>query len=182
MTMATSKEELRASVIQYVEKVFADKLDSVESLKNSEIGDDIRVKFEQTFVNYLTTAFDVVFKQELNAQEAAAEADKWTGNLSVNDEQLQEMDDAVTAACSKRKAFPAKCSLLLDKILKLQLDSALKIKSKVHTLDPFEIEAKPIDASQMEDEIKELTSKSRQVSNKALKVKRSANMLAETLE
>ena len=59
-------------------------------------------------------------------------------NLSVTDEDLQKLDDANSRNAFYRKVYPAKCHLLLDRALKVQLESLTKIKINVHAVEPIE--------------------------------------------
>ena len=59
-------------------------------------------------------------------------------NLSVTDEDLQKLDDANSRNAFFRKVYPPKCHLLLDRALKVQLESLTKIKTNVHAVEPIE--------------------------------------------
>ena len=58
-------------------------------------------------------------------------------NLSVTDEDLQNLDNANTLVTRYRKIKPPKCTLLLEKTLKLQVDALHKIKTNVHGVKPI---------------------------------------------
>ena len=100
---------------------------------------------------------------------------------------LQEMDDAINSTCLKRKFEPAKCSLFLDKTLKLQLDAAAKVKTKVRSTGNLEDAAAgsipPSSESDSPDEVseqvRELTSMARTREHKASKVEKAAQMLID---
>ena len=49
------------------------------------------------------------------------------------------MDNAINATCNRRKFVPAQCSLFLDKTLKLQVDAAKRIKTKVRSVEPLTV-------------------------------------------
>ena len=132
----------------------------------------------------------MVFKKELQESSsggtAAAQAcDDDDQDLSVNDQQLQEMDDAINSTCLKRKFEPAKCSLFLDKTLKLQLDAAAKVKTKVRStgsnledpLIPPSSESNSPD--EVSEQVRELTSIARTREHKASKVEKAAQMLID---
>ena len=59
-------------------------------------------------------------------------------NLSVTDEDLQKLDDANSRNAFYRKVYPPKCHLLLDRALKVRLESLIKIKTNVHAIEPIE--------------------------------------------
>ena len=62
----STKEELRNLALSYVSEVFRQKLDSVadtcaakdQAPGDEDIREDVKVKFEQTFANYLRYAYD----------------------------------------------------------------------------------------------------------------------------
>ena len=62
----STKEELRNLALSYVSEVFRQKLDSVadssaakdQAPGDEDINEDVKVKFEQTFANYLRYAYD----------------------------------------------------------------------------------------------------------------------------
>jgi len=190
----TSKEDLRKYALDYIEKTFREKLDAFTGDdKDREVSEDVKAKFEQTFHNFLSTGFDTVFKKELqDNQEGSAEHrenqkdNEEDQNLSVNDQQLQEMDDAVNATCLKRKFEPAKCSLFLDKTLKLQLNAATKIQSKVRDVEtikdiPAALAQKDLDNTNddITDQVKDLKSAARARDYKALKIEKTAHMVMD---
>ena len=65
----STKEELRNLALSYVSEVFRQKLDSVadssaakdQAPGDEDINEDVKVKFEQTFANYLRYAYDSGF-------------------------------------------------------------------------------------------------------------------------
>ena len=134
----------------------------------------------------------MVFKKELQETEtssggtAAQACEDDDQDLSVNDQQLQEMDDAINSTCLKRKFEPAKCSLFLDKTLKLQLDAAAKVKTKVRSTGNLEDVAGLIPPSsesdspdEVSEQVRELTSIARTREHKASKVEKAAQMLID---
>ena len=95
------------------------------------------------------------------------------------------MDNAINATCNRRKFVPAQCSLFLDKTLKLQVDAAKRIKTKVRTVEPLTAHnqaqssnSKNID-SQLREEVKDLMSLARTRDHKALKVEKTLKMLID---
>ena len=132
----------------------------------------------------------MVFKKELQETEtssggtAAQACEDDDQDISVNDQQLQEMDDAINSTCLKRKFEPAKCSLFLDKTLKLQLDAAAKVKTKVRStgsnLEPINLPSSESDSpDEVSEQVRELTSIARTREHKASKVEKAAQMLID---
>lgn len=195
---ALSKEELRLAFISHAENRFKAEVDEIvkaaQSQEDAGVADEVKVKFQQTFDNFLTTAFDLVFRQELlhcsSVEEEEEEPEAVIADeqdLSVNDAQLQEMDDAIRATCRRRKFHPAKCSLFLDKTLKLQLETETKIKTKVRTVKPLAFDGLDLEEGHDEAAAAEMTTKAvdwqksqaRRQMHKAAKVEKSAKMLKE---
>ena len=149
--MASQVQEIReqalADIFSDVERQLEN---SIASFQDSDLSDQdievVRNKFKNAFQNYFTTGFDIVFQKELvekfknSAEEQETPADL---NLSVTDEDLQKLDDANSRNAYFRKVYPAKCNHLLEKALKGQIESAAKIKSKVHTVEPIEEKSSP---------------------------------------
>ena len=59
-------------------------------------------------------------------------------NLSVTDEDLQKLDDANSRNAFYRKVYPAKCSLLLERALKVQLEATNKLRTNVVAVECIE--------------------------------------------
>lgn len=133
-------------------KIYADfdaKLEeTIENFNESDIRDDdiesVRGKYRNAFQNLFTTGFDIVFQKEYldkisdeeEAQQKQTECNDL--NLSVTDEDLQKLDDANSRNAFYRKVYPAKCSLLLERALKVQLESCSKLKTNVHAVESIE--------------------------------------------
>ena len=104
----------------------------------------VRGKYRNAFQNLFTTGFDIVFQKEYldkisdkeEAQQKQTECNDL--NLSVTDEDLQKLDDANSRNAFYRKVYPAKCSLLLERALKVQLESCSKLKTNVHAVESIE--------------------------------------------
>jgi hypothetical protein len=90
-------------------------------------------QYRTTFSNFLSTAFDVGFRNELSSKpDVSAEAQSNSPddfhNLSVTDDDLQNLDNSVSFVCRQRKIYPGKCVLLLEKSLQAQAEAAEKIR------------------------------------------------------
>jgi len=126
---------------------------SVKSFEESDVTDDdiqcVKDKYRNAFKNYFTTAFDIAFQKDLVAklkENSTSESDQSVEiiedelNLSVTDEDLQNLDNANTLVTRYRKIKPPRCTLLLEKTLKLQVESLHKIKTNVHGVKPIDPE------------------------------------------
>ena len=153
--MAQSKDgsfdELRENILRQIEGKFDTKLkEGMQQFSSSgqplphSITADVSAKFQQTFSNYLGTAFDIVFGNEiLSANEQKEQLTENSNspdqhNLSVTNEQLQEMDNSVTKIARRRKEYPKKCSKFLEKTLELQAKAAEKIRVNVNSVEHLE--------------------------------------------
>ena len=140
--MASQVQEIREKALAEVFAEFEEKLEAaIVSFQDSDISDQdievVRSKFRNSFQNYFTTGFDTVFQKELVEKfKEPEEADNL--NLSVTDEDLQQLDDANNRNAFRRKVFPGKCNILLEKALKIQNESVNKIRTKVHAVEPLD--------------------------------------------
>ena len=96
---------------------------------------ELREQYRTSFSNYLSTAFDVVFRNELSLKSeqlgsgTEAKDPEELLNLSVTDDDLQNLDNAATNLCRLRKLYPGKCTALLERSLQIQIEAAEKIRS-----------------------------------------------------
>lgn len=155
-------------------KVFADfdsKLEeSIESFNETDIRDDdietVRGKYRNAFQSFFTTGFDIIFQKEFldkvsdEKETSQKENESDHMNLSVTDEDLQKLDDANSRNAFYRKVYPAKCSLLLERALKVQLEAVSKLKTKVHTIEPIENNTETPTDPEFENSILELNQQS----------------------
>jgi len=155
-------------------KVFADfdsKLEeSIESFNETDIRDDdietVRGKYRNAFQSFFTTGFDIIFQKEfldkISDEEETSQKENESDhmNLSVTDEDLQKLDDANSRNAFYRKVYPAKCSLLLERALKVQLEAVSKLKTKVHTIEPIENNTETPTDPEFENSILELNQQS----------------------
>jgi len=133
-------------------KIFADleeKLEeTIENFNESDIRDEdielVRGKYRNAFQNLFTTGFDTVFQKEfldkggVEGGLSQKENDNDQMNLSVTDEDLQKLDDANSRNAFYRKVYPAKCSLLLERALKVQLEATNKLRTNVVAVECIE--------------------------------------------
>ena len=135
-------------------KIFADfdvKLEeTIENFNESDIRDEdievVRGKYRNAFQNFFTTGFDTVFQKEFLDKVGAEggggisqkDNDNDHMNLSVTDEDLQKLDDANSRNAFYRKIYPAKCSLLLERALKVQLEATSKLRTNVVAVECIE--------------------------------------------
>jgi len=133
-------------------KIFADleeKLEeTIEKFNESDIRDEdielVRGKYRNAFQNLFTTGFDTVFQKEfldkgsVEGGLSQKENDNDQMNLSVTDEDLQKLDDANSRNAFYRKVYPAKCSLLLERALKVQLEATNKLRTNVVAVECIE--------------------------------------------
>jgi len=146
--MSDKLNELRENTLASVLEDFDGKLDTiVESFNDSDISDEdietVRAKYRNAFQNFFTTGFDIVFNkgnlggdQGSNplSEQVATKTEDYL-NLTVTDEDLQKLDDANSRNAFYRKVYPAKCSLLMERALKVQLESSNKLKTNVHAVE-----------------------------------------------
>ena len=135
-------------------KIFADfdvKLEeTIENFNESDIRDEdievVRGKYRNAFQNFFTTGFDTVFQKEFLDKVGAEggggisqkDNDNDQMNLSVTDEDLQKLDDANSRNAFYRKVYPAKCSLLLERALKVQVEATSKLRTNVVAVERIE--------------------------------------------
>ena len=139
--MASQVQEIREKALAEVFAEFEEKLEAaIASFKDSDISDQdievVRNKFKNSFQNYFTTGFDTVFQKELIEKFKEPEEVEIL-NLSVTDADLQRLDDANNRNAFRRKVYPGKCNILLERALKIQNESVAKIKTKVHAVEPI---------------------------------------------
>ena len=113
----------------------------------SDINDAIEVvrgKYSNAFQNLFTTGFDLVFQKEFLGKIGVEEGinqkenDNDQMNLSITDEDLQNLEDANVTNAFYRKVFPEKCNLLLEKALKVQFEATNKLKTNVVDVECIE--------------------------------------------
>ena len=92
----------------------------------------------------ITTGFDLVFHKEFLGKISVEEGinqkenDNDQMNLSITDEDLQNLEDANVTNAFYRKVFPEKCNLLLEKALKVQFEATNKLKTNVVEVECIE--------------------------------------------
>ena len=157
-----------------------------------DIEKDVSAKFQQTFSNYLATAFDIVIGNEIlsnlsqNEKDMQKERSNDTDNqhdLSVTNEQLQEMDNSVLKVARRRKEYPKKCTKFLEKTLECQGKAAEKITVSVNSVEPLkesEVQENPTNCNDLQEKLNELQSSVRKQIQKSVRIESSLRILGET--
>ena len=194
-----SYEELRESIIAEAKNTLQKEIDTelqqFDKPLTPEIISEVTAKFHQTYTNYLRTAFDVVFQNELlsvednddveilsngksNTVAEHVEADQH--DLSVTNEQLQEMDNSVTKVARRRKEYPKKCTKFLEKTLEYQLRAAEKIRVNVNSVEPL-VEEEVLEESntKLHESLENLQVTVRKGIQKSVRIEGSLQMLRE---
>jgi hypothetical protein len=99
MTNVPAAVSYREDILETLTDRFLSRLDqSLEEGREPEISEaaftELRREFKTTFSNYLSTAFDVVFRNELSKPNGESEEvleDDSPHNLSVTDDDLQNL-------------------------------------------------------------------------------------------
>ena len=196
-TKEDSLEDLRDDILKEIKAKYEKKLEEeIQKFSSGKpvppsVAADVKAKFQQTFSGYLATAFDVVIGKEIssvlenegkeNSDGNANTSDQH--NLSVTNEQLQEMDNSVTKVARRRKEYPKKCTKFLEKTLELQAKSADKIRVTVNNVEQLE-ESEGIEASKCKDlepELEELQSSVRKQIQKSVRIESSLRMMEESV-
>ena len=124
-------QALASCIAEFDEKIAK----SVETFTEADVTDEdiqcVKDKYRNAYKNFFTTAFDIAFQKELLAKLKENQKEEKNNsveiiededlNLSVTDEDLQKLDNANTLVTIYRKVKPPKCTLLLEKSLKLQI-------------------------------------------------------------
>jgi hypothetical protein len=193
------KKELREGILRQIEGKFKTKLKKdIQQFSPSgqplspSVTSDVSAKFQQTFSNYLATAFDIVFGNDIISAISANEKKEQISqnsnndqlNLSVTNEQLQEMDNSVTKVARRRKEYPKKCSKFLEKTLELQAKTAEKIRVNVNNVEPLEengVTEEEFNDTEIQEKLGELQSSVRKQIQKSVRIEGSLRMLRETV-
>jgi hypothetical protein len=193
-------DDLREGILKDIKTKYEKKLlEEIELFSSSDrlvpasVAADVSAKFQETFSRYLTTAFDVVVGEEIASISEHDEKENSDGNannsdqhnLSVTNEQLQEMDNCVTKVARRRKEYPKKCTKLLERSLELQAKSADKIRVNVNNVEPLEERGGLEDDSknkEIEQELEELQSTVRKQIQKSVQIESSLRILGESVK
>ena len=193
-----SYEEVRESIIaeakNALQKEIETELKQFDKPLTPEIISEVTAKFHQTYTNYLRTAFDVVFQNELLSVEdnddvvvlgngksnVAEHVEADQHDLSVTNEQLQEMDNSVTKVARRRKEYPKKCTKFLEKTLEYQLRAAEKIRVNVNSVEPL-VEEEVLEESnaKLHESLENLQVTVRKGIQKSVRIEGSLQMLRE---
>ena len=139
------RENALATVLADVDKKIEE---AISNFQESDVTDadieTVKLKYRNAFQNYVTTGFDIAFQTDVLDKLASELKDDSDIeiisdlNLSVTDDDLQKLDDANSRNAYFRKVYPAKCSLLLERALKIQVDSCNKLRANVHAVERIE--------------------------------------------
>ena len=105
-------------------------------------------------------------------------------NLSVTNEQLQEMDNSVLKVARRRKDYPKKCTKFLEKTLEFQTKAAEKIAVSVNSVEPLketQVQGNPSDCNAFQGELNDLQSAVRKEIQKCVRIESSLRILGETV-
>ena len=156
-----------------------------------DIEKDVSAKFQQTFSNYLATAFDIVIGNEIlsNLSQNEKDTQKEHSNdpddqhdMSVTNEQLQEMDNSVLKVARRRKEYPKKCTKFLEKTLECQGKAAEKITVSVNSVEPLkesEGQENATNCNDLQEKLNELQSSVRKQIQKSVRIEGSLRILGE---
>jgi hypothetical protein len=93
------------------------------------------------------------------------------------------LDDAICNNALKRKLYPAKCSLLLEKALKWQIEASDKLKTNVHAVEVIDDDVEIIGVEEssslveLNDKGSELRSGVKEAIDKARRLENAAKSL-----
>ncbi len=102
----------------------------------------LEARYARTFASFLERGFDVVFRGEIlgqREQESPEEA-RQAANVTVTEEDLLELDLALQGAAARRKQYPPRLSLYLDKILQHRSESAASARTELRAQRGLETE------------------------------------------
>lgn len=194
-----SFEELREGILKEIKCNYDTRLkEETERFSSSgkpltpSMISDVSAKFQQTFSTYLTTAFDIVFSNDLiSSTSIHKEAEKLSENKknsdehnsSVTNEQLQGMDNLVTEVARRRKTYPKKCTHFLEKTLEYKAKAAERIRVNVNNVEALEeddLEEKS-DNHELQGKLEELQSSVRKQIQKSVRIENAFRMLDEPM-
>lgn len=174
-------ESLKDRFLAHLEKVLEEGRDP--QAPPSELI-ELRSQYQNLFSNYLTTGFDVIFRNELESVPLSGSEVDDKLDISITDDDLQNLDEGINQVAKQRKFLPARCSVLQQKILHLESEAALKIKSNVKSVPVLTDENLP--SVQIETDVEnnlfKLQTEMRETIEKARRVAIAANILLETKE
>ena len=107
----------------------------------------LEARFARTFAAFLERGFDVVFREEIlggkggrgGEEEKAQEVEeKEKLNATVTEEDLLELDLALQGAATRRRVYPPRLSLYLDKILQHRTEESASVRTDLGTRPPLE--------------------------------------------
>ena len=191
-------DNFRQNILDNINSTFAKRVnDEIKEFSKDktvprDVAKDVSAKFHQTFSNYLATAFDIVIGNEILSNLPANEIEKSKEipnnsdnqhDLSVTNEQLQEMDNSVLKVARRRKEYPKKWTKFLEKTLECQAKTAEKITVNVNSVEPLkepEIQEKLTNRNDLQEKLNELQSSVRKQIQKSVRIEGSLRILSET--
>ena len=190
-----SYDDLRQNILEEINSTFKKKVnDEIKALSNEkplppEVAKEVSAKFQQKFSNYLATAFDIVIGNDMvsnltaNNKESTKNSDD-QHNLSVTNEQLQEMDNSIIKVARRRKEYPKKCTKYLEKTLEFQGKAAEKIKVNIDNVelldDPDVPEILP-NCHDLQEKLNDLQSSVRKQIQKSVRIESSLRILEDSV-
>ena len=125
---AATREDLIASLSRHfsedIEGMLGEIVADSDGLTREQI-EAVRSRFQSAFDSVVGTGFDVVFRKELSG--GGGGNDDTTvplADMTVTEEDLLRVDDALDRATQRRKKYPPQLSQFLDKTLLHEADAA----------------------------------------------------------
>ena len=191
-----SYDDLRQNILEEINSTFKKKVnEEIKAVSNEkpvppEVAKEVSAKFQQKFSNYLATAFDIVIGNDMvsnltanNKEESTKNSDD-QHNLSVTNEQLQEMDNSIIKVARRRKEYPKKCTKYLEKTLEFQGKAAEKIKvniDNVELLNEPDVPKNLPNCQDLQEKLSDLQSSVRQQIQKSVRIESSLRILEDSV-
>ena len=127
---AATREDLIASLSRHfsedIDGMLGEIVADSDGLTREQI-DSVRSRFQSAFDSVVGTGFDVVFRKELSGGGGGGGKNDTTvplADMTVTEEDLLRVDDALDRATQRRKKYPPQLSQFLDKTLLHEADAA----------------------------------------------------------
>ena len=126
---AATREDLIASLSRHfsedIDGMLGEIVADSDGLTREQI-DSVRSRFQSAFDSVVGTGFDVVFRKELSGGGGGGGNDTTVplADMTVTEEDLLRVDDALDRATQRRKKYPPQLSQFLDKTLLHEADAA----------------------------------------------------------
>ena len=122
---AATREDLIASLSRHfsedIDGMLGEIVADSDGLTREQI-DSVRSRFQSAFDSVVGTGFDVVFRKELSG--GGNDTTVPLADMTVTEEDLLRVDDALDRATQRRKKYPPQLSQFLDKTLLHEADAA----------------------------------------------------------